>query len=369
MHHLPEYRKIEGLFHTLLLDCVFGFPVTNEGYVGIFFIIEKLSRYIYGVPIKSKSESEIARELFTFMSMFGVPYQILSDNGKEFVNKVVNKLLETTGIEHSVISPYHPQTNGIAENIQHTIVNTLRKHCAETPNQWNLWLPYVLMAYRSKIHDVTKHTPFELMFGRQMNTLESWEIPADQQEDRALFERSIEIRRLFEESVPEAQQNLQQHHEMRIPGQLSRRHVLDKPLPKGTIVYVKAPAQVSQGKLEVRFLGPYSVHSHTTHGNYWLLNEENIILDRSYPLAQLKVLRKHGNDQREEEEIIDDRIRNGAHEYLIRWKNKPEPSWINEARITKISMLERYLQEKVNQGTGTQTNVETPFQPPEELAT
>jgi hypothetical protein len=89
MHHLPEYRKIEGLFHTLLLDCVFGFPITKEGYVGIFFIIEKLSRYIYGVPIRSKNESEIAKELFIFMSMFGVPYQILSDNGKEFVNKIV----------------------------------------------------------------------------------------------------------------------------------------------------------------------------------------------------------------------------------------------------------------------------------------
>ena len=116
MHHLPEYRKIEGLFHTLLLDCVFGFPITDEGYVGIFFVTEKLSRYTYGVPIRSKSESEISRELFNYMAMFGVPYQILSDNGREFVNKLMAKLLQTTGVEHSVISPYHPETNGISRD-------------------------------------------------------------------------------------------------------------------------------------------------------------------------------------------------------------------------------------------------------------
>ena len=111
---------------------------------------------------------------------------------------------------------------------------------------------------------------------------------------------------------------------------------------------------MSQGKLEVRFLGPYTVHSHTTHGNYWLLNQENSILDRSYPLSQLKIIKKHGNDQREEEAIIDDRIRDGSHEYLMKWKNGAEPDWISEARITKISML--IFNNKV-----IQINTSTPF--------
>ena len=45
----------------------------------------------------------------------------------------------------------------------------------------------------------------------------------------------------------------------------------------------------------------------------------------------------------------------------MKWKDRAEPDWTSEARITKISMLERYLQEKANIETTPEVNVETPF--------
>ena len=39
---------------------------------------------------------------------------------------------------------------------------------------WDKWLPYILLAYRSRIHSSTKYTPFELMFGRKMNFFDDW---------------------------------------------------------------------------------------------------------------------------------------------------------------------------------------------------
>ena len=163
LHNLP----ITGIFDRVGIDCVFGFPETIEGYKGILVITEYLTKYPYAVPIKSKTAHEIATHLLQYISLFGPPKTILSDQGTEFVNQVVDELLKTSGVEHKVTSAYHPQTNGLTERFNQTLVQSIKKHTESDPSTWDKWLPYVLFAYRTKVHASTGLTPFELMFGRQ----------------------------------------------------------------------------------------------------------------------------------------------------------------------------------------------------------
>lgn len=162
---------ITGLFDRVGIDFVFGLPKTKEGYIGIIIMIEYLSKYPYAAPVRSKTAKEAAKNLFDYISLFGAPKTIISDQGKEFVNSIIKELLELAGTEHRITSAYHPQTNGQVENFNKTLANCLRKHAENNPKEWNIWIPYVLMAYRSRVHATTKRTPFELMFGRQMNML------------------------------------------------------------------------------------------------------------------------------------------------------------------------------------------------------
>ena len=62
-----------------------------------------------------------------------IPKTILSDQGREFVNETVDKLLSKTGTEHRVTSAYHPNTNGLTERYNQTLINSLRKHCEAHP--------------------------------------------------------------------------------------------------------------------------------------------------------------------------------------------------------------------------------------------
>ena len=101
--------------------------------------------------------------------MCGPPAIILSDQGTEFNNRLVNSLIKATGVDHRVTSAYHPQTNGKVERFNALIPDTLRKFTAEDHMAWPIWIPFVLIAFRSKVHNTTKYTPFELMFGRKMN--------------------------------------------------------------------------------------------------------------------------------------------------------------------------------------------------------
>jgi hypothetical protein len=64
------------------------------------------------VPIKSKTALEVAEKLWKYITLFGPPKTILSDQGTEFNNEVVDKLLAVTRIERRVTSAYHQRTNG-----------------------------------------------------------------------------------------------------------------------------------------------------------------------------------------------------------------------------------------------------------------
>ena len=96
------------------------------------------------------------------MCLFGPPKIIISDQGKEWVNSIVRELFRIVGIDHRVTAAYKPSTNGAAEVVNKIIINALRILCYE----WTKCLPYVLLAYRTKIHEATKYTPFELLFAR-----------------------------------------------------------------------------------------------------------------------------------------------------------------------------------------------------------
>ena len=118
--HSALALPITGVFERVGMDLVFGLPETTDGYKGIMVLTEYLTKYPYAVPIRSKCADEIATHLFGFISFFGPPKILLSDQGKEFLNTIVDHLSKISGIERRVTSPYHPQTNGMTERFNHT---------------------------------------------------------------------------------------------------------------------------------------------------------------------------------------------------------------------------------------------------------
>jgi hypothetical protein len=174
LYHKAHAIEVEGVFDKIGIDLVFGLPVTKEGYLGVLCIIERLTKYPCVYPIKSKNMSEMAECLLHYFSMWGISKEILSNQGLEFNNRLVAKLLKATGVEHKVTSSYSPRTNGVTERWNSVVVNSLRKHTEQNQKEWNLWIPFVLMAYRSRIHSVTGFSPFELLFGRKMITWGNW---------------------------------------------------------------------------------------------------------------------------------------------------------------------------------------------------
>ena len=63
-------------------------------------------------------------------------------------------------------SGYHPQTDGLVEKFNSTLVNMLSKVVQKHARDWDRHLAYLLFAYRSTLQSSTKESPFFLLYGR-----------------------------------------------------------------------------------------------------------------------------------------------------------------------------------------------------------
>ena len=70
----------------------------------------------------SEKTVDVLRELF---SRYGVPTQIVSDNGPQFVSQEFEHFLKMNGVQHIKSAPYHPSTNGLAERFVQTMKHGL----------------------------------------------------------------------------------------------------------------------------------------------------------------------------------------------------------------------------------------------------
>ena len=107
----------------------------------------------------------IFTEIFT---RFGVPREIVSDNGPHFISNLVQGVMEQYKIWHRKSTPYHPQANGQVESTNKVIESILIKTINMHQKDWVERLPKALWAYRTTWRNSTGHTPYELVYGKQV---------------------------------------------------------------------------------------------------------------------------------------------------------------------------------------------------------
>ena len=108
--------------------------------------------------------------------VFGLPNQIHSDNGAEFVNKLWVKQFSEMKILHNRTPPYNPSSN-IVERWHRTIVGKLRTMGREMQNEWDQGVKAASLAYNTTVHGSTGQTPFLANFGREAIVPIHWVYP------------------------------------------------------------------------------------------------------------------------------------------------------------------------------------------------
>ena len=96
----------------------------------------------------------------------GVPEELLSDRGANFLSELVQGVCDVLGVRKVNTSGYHPQTDGLVEKFNSTLIAMISKCCDTAEHDWDDHLQPLLFAYRSSVQDSTKESPFFLLYGR-----------------------------------------------------------------------------------------------------------------------------------------------------------------------------------------------------------
>ena len=97
----------------------------------------------------------------------GAPSRIISDCGPAFLGEVLKSIYTLLDIKKSNTTTYHPQTDGLTERFNKTLVQTLSMYVDTHQKDWNEYITFALFAYRSSIQSTTKEKPFVSLYGRQ----------------------------------------------------------------------------------------------------------------------------------------------------------------------------------------------------------
>ena len=134
-----------------------------------FILVDAHSKWPEIVEMKSTTSQQTIFVLRNLFATYGLPLQIVSDNGPQFTSAEFEHFLKMNGVKHILCSPYHPSSNGLAERFVKTFKRAMQ--AAESTNiPWNQRISNFLLCYRSTPHATTNRSPSSLFLHREVRT-------------------------------------------------------------------------------------------------------------------------------------------------------------------------------------------------------
>jgi len=220
--------------------------------------------------MSSVTAPAVTEKMIDMFSRYGVPREILSDQGPNFMAELLKEVYAAIGVKPIRTSPYHPQTDGLVERYNQTLKAMLRKVLLTERRSWDKLLPLVMFAYREVPQASTGFSPFELVFGRDVRgTLdvlrEEWLPSQEEPNDIATYVTQLHERMQSAKDI--VQHHLQQAQEKQKTWYDQKAREMK--LVEGEQVLLLLPD--SSQKFLRKWKGPYTVKRRIGLVNYEII--------------------------------------------------------------------------------------------------
>jgi hypothetical protein len=356
---------VTKVFEYLHLDLIGPLPETLSGSRYIFVGLDRATNRVVLIPLPNKEGRTIARALVKLICWHGsAPAVIQSDQGKEFLNAVVQNASQLLGMHHVVGAAYHPQTNGKVERRNLPIEQMLAIFGDLEQRTWDQNLDFVMYALNNTRSEVTGETPNFLCWGRR--ALEPMDLllgvdpdPVMSREhwlDRLKVAREIAAQ-ANEEAIARMKARADKGAEPHALGVGDTVWVQEKRVPIG--LSAKLRPKAANVEYEVKELkgggGKHAVVAAVNNPR----DERKVHVERLKPVkrepsglfGEAEVPQEQlESDRFEVDRVLDHRSDKGVVKYLVRWRGfgPQDDSWVKESDLQADECLAEYKRQKAN---------------------
>ena len=170
---LPVKPQARYPFHYVGIDLAGPLPTTRRGNRFFLIMVDLFSSWIELVPLKTITAEKVMNA-FTkeWVERYGIPENVISDRGKQFIGELAMSKFEELGINKKTTTSYHPQGNSVTERFVGTVKEIIRRNVCPNENyhDWDEYLGIAAYAIRTMERE-TRPSAGEVLFGFRLHTL------------------------------------------------------------------------------------------------------------------------------------------------------------------------------------------------------
>jgi ribonuclease HI len=270
------------------LDIVGPLPMAQGNLKFTFVAVEYFTKWIEARAVTTIT-SKTAQKFFwqNIICRFGVPSELIVDNGKQFDSQDFRDFCFSIGTKLAFSSVYHPQSNGVVERANDKIFTAIKKMLLDDKKgKWADLLPEAVWALNTTECRATGFTPFRLLYGSEAMTPQEIKHESPRTSTSALPDVDeptskdlIDGDRVFA---------LQALNKYQAQTKAWRDHtIIPREFNEGDLILVRTTRTESRGKLEPKWEGPFIVKTKASSSAYRLTTPSGEDLEHSLNIDNL----------------------------------------------------------------------------------
>eukprot|EP00762_Andalucia_godoyi_P005374 ANDGO_06758.mRNA.1 Retrovirus-related Pol polyprotein from transposon 412 len=162
---------VEEPFHTVAIDTVGPLPADADGNQYIIVAIDCFSRFVELRATRGATAEEAANFLIEIFGRYGAPRHLRSDQGPQFVARIIQQLLASLGTRPDYTIAYRPQSNGIVERTNGEVGRHLKAMVMDRRmnSVWSQALPFIQRILNASVHSALGTSPAKILFGEAVH--------------------------------------------------------------------------------------------------------------------------------------------------------------------------------------------------------
>lgn len=241
---IGQFPEVNNRFSKVHIDIVGPLPPCGE-FRYLLTCIDRFTRWPEAIPIVDITAETVAAALYEgWISRFGIPNEIVTDQGRQFESELFKDLLKLLGIQRIRTTAYNPAANGLIERWHRSLKVALK--CSSSTN-WIKALPSVLLGLRSVFKNDLQASAAEMVYGTSLR------LPGD------FLQKSNNSPQIQSDFAKELRQQLERLRPVETAHHSTKNIFIFEDLKTCSHVYVRDDTVKSS--LQQPYIGPFKVIS------------------------------------------------------------------------------------------------------------